>query len=566
MVSVRASCWMILVGLFAASGCKTRNPDAAGLFSEETMVEGAEPTGELKVCAAVRGNGHYLLTHFGSLARLTEHYGTIDALAGGSSATVTMFLHESMKQNPLVASAKGRDKDLRMALLLKSILGYVQVLEGTPEAESIMLLTGFVQKARAAGVFTLQPKEYQLAAEKLQELLSNRNLIELVNPNALAMLQDKDQLGYASYEYKVNELKASAQSITGFKAADQKIFFREGIVSFDGLASALGRMANFYAGYEPIDMNLMSDFVESCSVEAVNADKSWPVIAQTPTAKGVCGELFAKALKNFRASVMSGIAPSSRSRVDEPMGGTTIVSTAVLEGSKAVKLYNESLVRYRQAQDPKFTVDFKDVRFGYWVPEKLAAAVDAGMAKGAADGDGKLQKFLDLGHNVTWRDVLRASPAEPGLSRAVPLADDRISIGGWSDLAPVQVLQAAGCDKVVYVTRRDAESNFLVSPTPIDHLRAPLGVAEQLNMEEPDRLAIYDLQNQQSGFARALKAANSRGAVWCTDWNRFKDNEIAEMYLGAYDAEMTSHDPDMTSGSNAYKRQVPGPIVGCTVP
>lgn len=567
MVFVRASRGIVLLSLLAAMGCKSRDQSSRLKTDEIVGAQAEEGGGDLKVCAAVRGNGHYILTHFGALARITEHYGAIDALAGGSSATVTMFMHESMKMNPLVKDApSARERDLRLALLLKSILGYVSVLKGSPEAEGIMLLVSTVMKAQQEGIFAIPAAQYREAAKKLQELLSNKNLIELINPRALAMLKDQDDLGYASYQFKVNELKASAQSITGFKATDQKIFFREGIINFDGLATALGRMADFYAGYAPINRQMMADFVESCSTEEVSAGKAWPEIAQAMTPKGNCNELFSKVLKNFRASTLAGIGEGGPHRVDEAFGIQTpsIVSTAVLEGQDAISKYDASMKRYRQGEEPKFDVNFEDVRFGYWVPAAIAGKVDAGMKAGAEDGDGKLKKYRNLGSKATWREVLKASPAEPGLSPGVPVGD-RVSIGGWSDLSPVQVLQSAGCDKVVYVTRRQPESQFLVGQDPIGN-RPPLGVAEQVNMSEAERQEIYVLANEKSGFARALTAAGKRGAVWCTDWNSFTDAQIAEMYLHSYSAEMVSRDPDMTGGANAYRRQVDGPIVGCTVP
>ncbi len=591
MVSVRTTRSVVLFSLLAAMGCKARNPDAAGLLSEETVAEG-EPAdalnagnGELKLCAAVRGNGHYLLTHFGALSRITEHYGTIDALAGGSSSTVTMFMHESMKMNPLVKAAQGRDKDLRVALLLKSILGYVEVLKDSPEAQGIGLLVGVAQKAKAQGVFSLSPQEFQLAATKLQELLKDPKLVDLVNPTAMKMLQDTDNLGYLNYQYKVNEIKASAESITGFKAVDQKIFFREGIISFPGLARALGRMANFYAGYQPTDANLMADFLDSCATEEISAGKPWPAVAAATTPKGTCGTLFANVLKNYRDGVDQGKANPAQDRLKEPVGAETpsIISTAVLDGAPALKTYNDAKKRYLKNRDPKFNVDFKDVRFGYWIPERLDAAVDSGMKAGGAQ-DGKLEKFLNLGHDVTWFDVLIASPAEPGLSPPVKIAGDRLSIGGWSDLSPVQVLRSAGCDKVVYVTRRQVESTFLVSPGPIDANHSRLGVAEQLNMGEESRKKIYELNAQpgdrKSGFALAIEDATEKGGVWCTDWNVFGDAQPGEMFLHAYGiegmpnakneptaaAELISKDPDMTSGPRAYPKQAAGPIVGCTVP
>ncbi len=598
MVSVRASRSIALVSLIAALGCKVRNPDAAGLLSEETVTEG-EPQapagdGSLKVCAAVRGNGHYILTHFGALARITEHYGKIDALAGGSSSTVTMFMHESMAMNPLVESAQGRDKDLRMALLLKSILGYVEVMKNTPEATGITNLISVFQQAQAQGIFALSESQYKKAAEDLSALLKNPKLKDLVNPNVLNMLANTDNLGYLdasgkqNYPYKVNEVKASLQSIVGFKALDQKIFFREGIISFPGLARALNRMANFYAGYQPTNMAKMTDFVEGCAVEKL-VGAPWPAVAAADAVngKGKCGKLFEDVLVEYRKAVDDGKAPAKPSRLTETVGATvpSIVSTAVLKGANAVKKYEAARTNYRLDKTPNFDVDFNEVKFGYWIPQRLQEAVDAGMRAGGGE-DGKLAKFENLGSNATWEEVLKASPAEPGLSPAVELKKgELVSVGGWSDLSPVQVLETAGCDKVVYVTRRQAESTFLTSPGPIDapdHVR--VGVAEQLNMQESQRKGIYELKtadgDKPSGFVNAIVGATERGGVWCTDWNEYGDAQPGEMYLHSYGidgipdakgvarpgAVFFTKDPDLASSQNAFPNKGQGPIVGCTVP
>ena len=37
-----------------------------------------------KRCVAIRGNGHYIVTHFGALAGITENYGAPDGLGGGT--------------------------------------------------------------------------------------------------------------------------------------------------------------------------------------------------------------------------------------------------------------------------------------------------------------------------------------------------------------------------------------------------------------------------------------------------------------------------------------------------
>src|SRR5512141_842017 len=53
-----------------------------------------------KLCAAVRGNGESILTHFASLSRIVEHYGVVDGMAGGSSGSITTFTYESILKNP----------------------------------------------------------------------------------------------------------------------------------------------------------------------------------------------------------------------------------------------------------------------------------------------------------------------------------------------------------------------------------------------------------------------------------------------------------------------------------
>ena len=53
--------------------------------SEDDVNEANATAGDGKVCVALRGNGHYIITHFNGLARIHELYGKVDTLAGGSS-------------------------------------------------------------------------------------------------------------------------------------------------------------------------------------------------------------------------------------------------------------------------------------------------------------------------------------------------------------------------------------------------------------------------------------------------------------------------------------------------
>src|SRR4051812_44904114 len=82
----------------------------------------------LKLCAGIRGNGQAMLTHFASLARIVEHYGVVDGLAGSSSTSITMFLYTNMHRNSEVWSCgerpcSYRESTARLALLLKSLQG-----------------------------------------------------------------------------------------------------------------------------------------------------------------------------------------------------------------------------------------------------------------------------------------------------------------------------------------------------------------------------------------------------------------------------------------------------------
>ncbi|MGZ3745651.1 MAG: hypothetical protein ACXVBQ_17435, partial [Pseudobdellovibrionaceae bacterium] len=78
-------------------------------------------------CAAIRGNGELMPAHWGAMSSLVEDQGLPSAMAGGSSASITMFLLESLSQNPLAKTNSEK------ALLIKSFQGYLEALAQTPE-------------------------------------------------------------------------------------------------------------------------------------------------------------------------------------------------------------------------------------------------------------------------------------------------------------------------------------------------------------------------------------------------------------------------------------------------
>ena len=133
--------------LTCVASCKT-TPSQSRLQNDVTSAQVA-----LNTCVALRGNGHYISTHFGGLARILEDQGEIGAMAGGSSSTITMFLHESISLNPLISTSPPETRAAEKSLLLKSLLGYLEVFEETPEAQAITSMISIVEQAKKAGVF-----------------------------------------------------------------------------------------------------------------------------------------------------------------------------------------------------------------------------------------------------------------------------------------------------------------------------------------------------------------------------------------------------------------------------
>lgn len=539
------------------AACKTPDLDQAAPMS--TLA--SAPKGGPQMCAAIRGNAHYLFAHFGALARLVEHYGPMHGLAGGSSATMTMFLYESIHKNPYVlAYPEGPSRDMRIALLLKSFVGHLEVLMAGPEAMAVRTLAPIYQKARERGVFALGFHDYKSVATALLDIFNSPDLGSMVDPEVRLMLTNRDQLGYASYAYKVMEVRKAVESLATFRAEDQKLFFRHGVVNFAKMAEVVGRLAQFNAGYQPVDGPAMQEFLRLCGGEE-GRGKTWSGIKALSFAGKSCGARYHELYQGFLKRYV-GFEADYFNRIDEPAGRSlpVIAATAIIQGETEVAQYKQALARYRQGEEPAWRLAFSSLKYGYWVPRSHADIMFKNLAQ---NQDAKSQKAVDLG-SATWRTILEVSPAEPGLAAAVPLADGaRISLGGWPDLAPVQALQAIGCREVVYITRESAETPFIVQPQPINATRAPSGVAEQLNMTEAERSSLYELKNPRSSYAEALSKAQ---AIWCTDWNRFKDSEFEAMFDEAYQARMVALSPYFERGATAYPRRTREAIVGCHHP
>lgn len=539
-----------LTGVLAAcSSTSTKDGEEGAAAASETTAS------QLSLCAAMRGNGHYIITHFASLARILEHYGVVDGMAGGSSGTVSTYVYESMLKNPATRTCgKGDCSDVaratRIALLSKSLQGYIDTVGDGEEAVAVKSLAGTVAKLKAdvdaRGIGALVTTDAARAASELLTVLEQRDLTSLVNPESLAMLRDTEHL-----EYNVKEVYESVRTLGAFSVDNNRLFFRPGAIGFDAVADKLGRVGDFYAGYGPADGAGTQAFLDGCA--DAGRGKPWSEVKDLHVGQTTCGEMFGHLLREYRAKLPAAEG-TFRHRVDEEVGAyaplATLLSTSVLVG-ESVSQYEEARRAYLSGAHPQgenipFAPSFEDIKFGYWGSAKTLATVDEARPR---NGDAKAAKFHSLGQ-ATWRHVLSLSPAEPGLSRFREIGDGTYSAGGWSDLAPVQVLKYMGCKRVVYVQREGDESPFATK------------IAKHLGMDETAWKEIFDLGNADSGYSRAVAAAD---AVWCTNWNSFGDLEVDAMARDAYAPPMEVRAASFREGTPAYPKLSDSTgKVGCT--
>ena len=468
-------------------------------------------------CAAIRGNGELMPSHWGAMGHIVENWGMPKAMAGGSSASITIFLVESIAANKLLLElADGDEGKLRayQSLLIKSMQGYAEFLASQKEIQEVQSLIQsrkFLEilnplKAMSATSTSLEDMSQQIQrvlgyksvlASTLGQLadkygiIINREFLGLIRRaidsiNKLSLVKGdplESQKIMSFLQFNLNEIRDAVILFGNFNAwTDSHLFFRPGIVDFKGLSQLLNRMANFFAGYgfDQNDKANLLTFLESCGELSVG--RPWlGVDGLNSTDNNLCQGLFVKTLSEYREKLKShNWKFEGNSRLDESVGKhlSGFISTSVVQG-KSVKRFQELHKKYfeglgfEMAQEiENFKVSFeKELFFGYWGRASSLTHVSHNLT--SKDGfsvnglhynyskDLKSQKFLSLGESP-WSVALALSPAEPGLARIQFFPDNSnyLSAGGWSDLHPTLVLRAHGCENVIYVTRRDGESLF----------------------------------------------------------------------------------------------------------
>lgn len=394
----------------------------------------------------------------------------------------------------------------------------------------------------------------------LKTLLESSDLRDLINPEfieytveTVGMAEqalENPEGGLAEVvEYRKSQISQSVLQFGQFNAeTDMSLFFRPGLVDFAGLGRAFGRMADFYAGY-PVQsaevnqavQNDLNVFLNFCAPGSEQL--TWTELVEK---RPDCRNLLGRAALTYRSAHDSTTMETSR--VYENIGAhlATFPTTSVLIGD-AVGLYEEQLQAYKVNADANFGGDLlvhtDDLKFGYWGDSEALEAVQKEFSEGLMyRADAKTRRFVSLG-DAPWLQALSTSPAEPGLARILPIREGVLSAGGWSDLHPTLILQAHGCQDIVYITRRGGESFFaqgvikrlldidgyefsqfegMSSEERREHNAQ--GIESDVGSNATSWSKLYNMANPQSSLRRSLRAASS---IVCTDWDR--TNSRADM-------------------------------------
>jgi hypothetical protein len=491
------------------------------------------------LCTGVRGNGNRIFAHFGSQAQITGRYGPLEGAAGGSSGSITVFLAESIQANPLIYECGRRpctpfETAARISLQWKTM----QALTQTGIGLDFAALAELVQTVRDEGILGLleDPETLQEGIDAFLDLL--RDLGDIVNPELIFLIQNSPDPAF-----HIKDIIEATQDGLSFVVKDTLVFVRPGLLNWDQLAKLFGRLGSFYAGYGPYDRAAVRRFLDQCAEPSLDLD--WDETAVLPAGDSTCGALFISQFDEYRERFDLDTSPS---RIDDPIGVflPNLATTGVIVGAGVPK-WQQARQDYFDATPTPLILDFdSEVAFGYWGQRDDLRVVQNGLQ---SEPDLGSQKFRPLGP-ATWRTILTASPAEPGLSAGVPLPGGEVSVGGWDDPLRVLVLNALRCRHAVGVNRPGGVGGFTADVTTL------LGASpEQLD-------ALYAIPNPDSSFSVGLE---QNAGNWCSDWDTPDGFDVEALFEAGFYADFVTDDPFFLNGPSAYPGASPDlEIFGCT--
>lgn len=618
---MQSKIYLSIISLLMVLSCKSRIPDSSTVLNDGNDVATHRPK-RLEMCAAIRGNGNFIFAHWGAVARLLENYGPIDAVAGGSSASATAFLYESIYMNPAVwdcGPSLGRCSErraaIRMAFLMKSVREFVSVIGDRVDFNAAALavpklVQRFKDKEYASAVAN---GDLSAAARASLKILQSPELGGIIDTRIIQRLthalNNKSEL-----KLVMTEIKGAVQALS-WDPSNPAILLQRGLIDFEQLTMRIGIAGDFYAGKDAVAMQETKKMLDSCARDAASptdqdgVGRQWREVVNLPgpeelipgkksslnpwaqapliTKRQRCGEYFRTVANGFFDRFTK--AKKDPQRLSDTVGGTvpTLASTSIFKTVEADNYLRHLYLLFLNNQPYQRGFSSSWINFGYWGQQS-----DLNEVKKNKMGfsDVKTSRFEALGE-VQWGEALRVGPQEPGLGSVLCNYEQgsatkrgkwdslsnlpegqqclRWSLGAWSDLQPVQVLKNLGCERVVYITRRDDESDFI-------H-----GVVKLLSSDDQEwrdiDAKLFGLDQEGSSFRTALQNSD---AVACSDWNNIEATQLDCLQEDSYRAPILTKDEFFLklagaggrgerlsrAGFKPNKKAVTGPpIRGCMV-
>jgi len=510
-----------VAAVFFPVACAKKEPVAPPSPPPSAESDRAHP----RFCAAIQGNGQAIFGHFHSLAHIISYHGLFDAAAGSSSASLTMFLLESMLLNPEITDCRNcppMEKAHRVSLMLKSLVGFYEMSDTRTETDALF---NYAKRLKQFEARWLRDPARHAASFDEFDFANVRNLFgELYNDRFSELFRKSRDKRFHFEDYQ----KSFSSGL--FQVDDTKVFVRPSPITFAGLANSIGQIANFYALRRYDNRRQWADWFKACGPLEALKEKTWGEIAyknfdpekiedfvkngtKIPSA---CGEKFAALMKTYNAHDHSPHRATDRveDRVGEHL--STLPITGLIVDSGVGKLQNAKEAYWNAENNIDLNLDYeREYRVGYFGKTSALNSIGKEVeARRERDGDRldvKTGKFRAL-PDYKWRMVLETSPAEPSLSEAVEMERDSLySIGGWADPFPATVLKLAHCDKVVFIASE--RKNFKLISDLTDLIG---GKAYNEKMLATESIPGWG----DSSLRHGLKDADG---VWCTNWDEFTE-------------------------------------------
>jgi|GEM_PF-1237009 len=515
-------------------------------------------------CIALRGNGELMPAHLGALAQTIETFGLPSASAGGSSASFSIFVLDSILANPLLMNLDEKTKAIYAATMIKSIEGFTKHTFQKSQWQDFFDFLKKLKKGRSlealkAALATAGPDRYNNIVAALNKIKEGQIFYGRAIQRLHSKLLEKK---FDSKPWRIELDNLIAQAKEGISALgkfdaknDTNIFLRDPILNFSAIAGLFDQLASFYSlsQAEKATTGEFLALLKNCGPGSLG--KTWMELVQSnPQCQQQLGSLIDSYFKTPRPLLrIKNLVGSSHS---------AMISTGIIRGKSAESL-KQAKSRYDQDFSPNHGAQLKfnpdEIYYGYMgQPSTLSTVKNYLNNINLPDAQiDKSKRFLGLGAK-TWMEAVTLSASEPGLAPFNPttMAPDQeevLSTGGWSDLHPVVLLKAAGCKNVLYITRKGGDTIFGQGVS-----KRLFGFAkpwEELDPYEPNKSKnevlnnngdpndkssqwskMFNLANPQSNFDYALQTAS---IVKCTDWNRFEitaEEHFSQMILESYRA------------------------------